>query len=73
MGVFEEEKVGVQPAKGMAAEPNPRRPFLLKYGLLKVAILIAAKITWAWPKNKGDATPYQAMEEFMKYLLVYFV
>jgi hypothetical protein len=46
-GVFEEEKMGVRPVKGMAAEPNPRRPFLLKYGLLKVAVLIATKITWA--------------------------
>jgi hypothetical protein len=52
MGVFEEEKVGVRPAKGMAAEHNPRRPFLLKYGLLKVVILIAAKITWPGPKIK---------------------
>jgi hypothetical protein len=38
MGVFEEERVGERPAKDMAAEPNPRRPFLLKYGLLKVAV-----------------------------------
>jgi hypothetical protein len=31
----------------MSAEPNPRRPFLLKYGFLKVTVLIATKITWA--------------------------
>jgi hypothetical protein len=73
MGVFEEEKVGVRPAKSMAVEPNSRRPFLLKYRLLKVVVLIPVKITLAWPKNKGDATPYQAMDKFMKYLLVYFV
>jgi hypothetical protein len=58
---------------GMAVEPNPNRPFLLKFKLLKVIDLIAAKITWAWPKIKGDAAPYKAMDEFMKYLLVYFV
>jgi hypothetical protein len=46
-GVFEEERLGVQPAMGMAVEPNPNMPFLLKFGLLKVADLIAAKITWA--------------------------
>jgi hypothetical protein len=72
-GVFEEERLGVRPAMGMAVEPNPNRPFLLKFGLLKVANLIAAKITWAWPKIKGDATPYKAMDEFMKYLLEYFI
>jgi hypothetical protein len=38
-----------------------------------VADLITAKITWAWPKIKGDAAPYKAMEEFMKYILVYFI
>jgi hypothetical protein len=38
-----------------------------------VAILIAAKITWVWPKNKGDTTPYLSMDEFMKYLFVYFI
>jgi hypothetical protein len=63
----------VQPTMGMAVEPNPNRPFLLKFGLQKVADLIATKITWAWTKIKGDATPYKAMDEFMKYLLVYFV
>jgi hypothetical protein len=51
---------------GMAVEPNPKRPFLLKFGLLIVADLIATKITWAWPKNKGDAAPYLSMDEFMK-------
>jgi hypothetical protein len=51
---------------GMAVEPNPNRPFLLKFRLLKLADLIAAKITWAWPKIKGDATPYKAIDEFMK-------
>jgi hypothetical protein len=48
-GVFEEEKVGVRPAMGMVVERNPNRPFLLKFGLLKVAVLFAVKITWAWP------------------------
>jgi hypothetical protein len=47
MGVFEEEKVGVWPAMGMAVELNPNMPFLPKFGLLKVSDLIAAKITWA--------------------------
>jgi hypothetical protein len=28
---------------GMVVEPDPNRPFLLKFGLLKVADLIAAK------------------------------
>jgi hypothetical protein len=65
--------VGVQPAMGMAVEHNPNMPFFLKFGLLNVAILIAAKITWVWPKNKGDTAPYQAMDEIMKYILVYFV
>jgi hypothetical protein len=51
---------------GMAIEPNPNMPFLLKFGLLKVANLIAAKITWAMPKNKGDATSYLSMDEIMK-------
>jgi hypothetical protein len=51
MGVFEEERLGVQPAMGLAVDPNANRPFLLKFGLLKVADLIAAKFTWAWPKN----------------------
>jgi hypothetical protein len=51
MGVFEEEKVGVQPAMGMVVEQNPNRPFLLKFGLLKVVVLFAMKITWTWPKN----------------------
>jgi hypothetical protein len=32
-----------------------------------VAVLKAAKITWAWPNNKGDATPYNAMDEITKY------
>jgi hypothetical protein len=57
---------------GMAVEPNPNRPFILKFRLLKVSDLIAAKITWAWPKIKGDAAPYKAMDKLMKYLLVYF-
>jgi hypothetical protein len=65
-GVFEEEKVGVRPAMGMVVERNPNRPFLLKSGLLKGVVLFAAKITWAWPKNKGDAAPYLSMDEFMK-------
>jgi hypothetical protein len=56
---------------GMAVEPIPNMSFLLKFGLLKVADLIATKITWAWPKNKGDVAPYKAMDEFMKCLLVY--
>jgi hypothetical protein len=51
---------------GMVVKWNPNRPFLLKFGLLKVAVLIAAKITWAWPKNKSDAAPYLSMDEFMK-------
>jgi hypothetical protein len=51
---------------GMAVEQNPNMPFLLIFGLLKVAILIASKITWAWPKNKGHAAPYLSMDEFMK-------
>jgi hypothetical protein len=55
-GVFEEEKVGVRPAMGMVVERNPNRPFLVKFRLLKVAILFAVKITWAWPKNKGRST-----------------
>jgi hypothetical protein len=54
----------------MVVEPNPKMPFLLKCGLLKVVVLIIAKITWAWPRNKGDAAPYQAMDKFMKYILV---
>jgi hypothetical protein len=54
---------------GMAVEQNPKMHFLLKFGLQKVADLIAAKITWAWPKIKGDTTPYRAMDKFMKYLL----
>jgi hypothetical protein len=66
MGVFEEEKVGVWPAMGVAVEPNPNRPFLLKFGLLKVVVLNAAKITWAWPKNTGDTAPYLSMDGFMK-------
>jgi lipocalin len=67
-GVFEEIRLGVRPAMSMAIESNPNRHFLF----LKVADLITAKITWAWPKIKGDATPYN-MDKFMKYLLVYFV
>jgi hypothetical protein len=51
---------------GMLVEQNSNRPFLLKSGLLKVAVLFAAKITWAWPKNKGDAAPYLSIDEFMK-------
>jgi hypothetical protein len=35
--VFEEERLGVRLAMGMAVKPNPNRPFLLKFGLLKVA------------------------------------
>jgi hypothetical protein len=66
MGVFEEEKGWVQPAMGMAVKPNTNSPFLLKFGLLKVVDLIAAKITWAWPKIKGDAAPYLSMDEIMK-------
>jgi hypothetical protein len=58
---------------GMTVEPNPKRPFILKYGLLKVVVLIAAKSTCGWPKNKGDTVPYQAMDEIMKYILIYFV
>jgi hypothetical protein len=65
-GVFEEEKVGMRPAMGMVVKRNPNRPFLLKFGLLKVAVLFAAKTTWAWPKNKGDTAPYLSMDEFMK-------
>jgi hypothetical protein len=48
---------------GMVVERNPNRPFLLKFELLKVAVLFAAKITWAWPKNKSDAAPYVSMDE----------
>jgi hypothetical protein len=51
-GVFEEEKVGVQPAMAMVVERNPNGPFLLNFRLLKVVVLFAAKITWSWPKNK---------------------
>jgi hypothetical protein len=51
MGVFEEEKVGMRPAMGMVVEWNPNMPFLLKFGLLKVVVLFAAKITWVWPKK----------------------
>jgi hypothetical protein len=47
---------------GMAVKLNANMPFLLKFGLLKVAELIAAKITWAWPKIKGDASPYKVMD-----------
>jgi hypothetical protein len=36
-----------------------------------VADLIPAKMTWAWSKIKGDAAPYYAMDEIMKYNLVY--
>jgi hypothetical protein len=43
----------VRPAMGMAVDQNRNRPFLLKFGVLKVADLIDAKITWAWPKIKG--------------------
>jgi hypothetical protein len=50
----------------MVVEQNPNKPFLLKFGLLKVVVLFAAKITWAWPKNKGDTAPYLSMDEFMK-------
>jgi hypothetical protein len=42
----------VRPAMGMVVERNPNRPFLLKFGLLKVVVLFAAKITWDWPKIK---------------------
>ena len=56
----------MRPAMGMVVERNPNRPFLLKFGLLKVAVLFAAKITWAWPKNKSDAAPYLSKDEFMK-------
>jgi hypothetical protein len=65
-GVFEKEKVGVRPAMGMVVERNPNRPFLLKFGLQKVVVLFAAKITWVWPKNKIDAASYLSMDEFMK-------
>jgi hypothetical protein len=65
-GVFEEEKVGVRPTMGMVVERKPNMPFLLKFELLKVAVLFAAKITWAWPKNKSKAAPYLSMDEFMK-------
>jgi hypothetical protein len=50
----------------MVVEQNPNRPFLLKFGLLKVVVLFAVKITWAWPKNKGDTAPYLSIDEFMK-------
>jgi hypothetical protein len=33
MGIFKEEKVGVQPAIGMVVEPNPKNPFLHIYVL----------------------------------------
>jgi hypothetical protein len=56
----------VRPAMGIVVERNPNRPFLLKFELLKVTVLFAAKITWAWPKNKSDAAPYLSMDEFMK-------
>jgi hypothetical protein len=51
---------------GMVVERNPNMTFLLKFRLLKVVVLFAAKITWAWPKNKGDVAPYLSMVEFMK-------
>jgi hypothetical protein len=51
---------------GMEDEQNPNMPFLLKFRLLKVDVLFDAKITWAWPKNKVDASPYLSMDEFMK-------
>jgi hypothetical protein len=56
----------VRPAMGMVVERNPNRPFLLKFGFLKVAVLFAAEIICAWPINKGDAAPYLSMDEFMK-------
>jgi hypothetical protein len=65
-GVFEEEKVGVRPAMGMVVKRNPNMHFLLKFRLLKVTVLFAVKITWDWPRNKGDKTPYLSMDEFMK-------
>jgi hypothetical protein len=51
---------------GMVVELNPNKPFLLKFRLLKVAVLFSSKNTSAWPKNKGEATPYLSMDEFMK-------
>jgi hypothetical protein len=56
----------MRPAMGMVVERNPNMHFLLKFGLLKVVVLFAAKITWAWPKIKADAAPYLSMDEFMK-------
>ena len=56
----------MRPALGRVVERSPNRPFLLKFGLLKVAVLFAAKITWAWPKNRSDAAPYVSMDEIMK-------
>jgi hypothetical protein len=50
---------------GIAVEPNPNRPFLPKFRLLKVDDLIAVKITCTWPKIKGEATPYLSMDEIM--------
>jgi hypothetical protein len=51
---------------GVVVKRNPNWPFLLKFGLLKVVVLFATKITLACPKNKGDAAPYLSMDEFMK-------
>jgi hypothetical protein len=57
---------GFRPAKGWVAEIHPRWVFLLRYGLQKLTILNITKMTWAWPKNNGDAAPYQAIDEDMK-------
>jgi hypothetical protein len=43
--------VGLWTTIGMVVEPNPNRPFLLTYGLLKLVVLISTKITCAYPKN----------------------
>jgi hypothetical protein len=37
---------------GLVVERNPDRPFLLKFGLLKVAVLFAAKLHGLGPKIK---------------------
>jgi hypothetical protein len=66
MGGFGEQKVGVRPAMGMVVEWNLNMHFLLKFRLLNVVVLFAAKITWAWPRNKGDVAPYLSMDKFMK-------
>jgi hypothetical protein len=54
-GYLRRKKVGERPTICMVVEPNPDRPFLLKYGLLKMVVLSLQSSLW-WLQSSKIST-----------------